>query len=279
MARTRGKPGADFVVRLAGSGIRPWLVPMRMLAKVLDAVQRLVEPGDDDDLVAEKKKDGGRPLDEASVLHLVDVKNASAAYAVAVPDRLSAISALASIGRSISEPVQAGWTESTLSSLRDLSDVARSLECEIEFLTTGDNGRPGEVVAKVTPGTYGEVSASAFVRGQTTILARIERVGGATAMRCGIRLPDSPRRMVFCRVASTGLVRQLGQYLYQHVVVSGRATWLKRDWRLIRLVIESFEPPKTGSVMNVLRQAHDAGGDAWDKVDDPGAFIAEMRRS
>ena len=37
------------------------------------------------------------------------------------------------------------------------------------------------------------------------------------------------------------------------------------------------EPPKTGSIMDALRKAHEAGGHAWDKIKAPEAFIAELR--
>ena len=83
--------------------------------------------------------------------------------------------------------------------------------------------------------------------------------------------------MVICRVTTEDLVRGLGQYLYQSVVLTGDATWLRHNWRLKGLVIKSFEPPKTGSILEALRQAHDAGGDAWEAVSDPDAFISGLR--
>jgi len=127
--------------------------------------------------------------------------------------------------------------------------------------------------------TYGEISESAFIYGRTSVYARIERVGGATAMHCGIRLPDSPGKMVICRVATSDLVRQLGQYMYERLILSGNATWVKHNGKLKDLLIDAYEPPKTGSVMDALRLAHDAGGYAWDNVDDPDKAIAEMRRA
>lgn len=39
----------------------------------------------------------------------------------------------------------------------------------------------------------------------------------------------------------------------------------------------NLEVPKTGSIMDALNAVHRAGGDAWDKVDDPDKAIREMR--
>jgi hypothetical protein len=248
---------------------------MRSLAKVLEAVQRLVEPRDEDS--EERVAAADKPPDLARALHLLDVKSGSAAYAVAAPDPKVVINTLSSVGRSIQTPKTVDWADSTLSSLRDLSEVARTIGCNIEFCQANGSQRHSRVLARITPQTYEDVSVCAFIRGPTSVYARIERVGGATAMRCGIRLPGSPQKMVICRVASADLVRRLGKYLYQHVLLSGRATWLRHDWRLKGLVIESFEPPKTGSILNALTATHDAGGRAWDEIEDPDALIAEMR--
>jgi hypothetical protein len=67
--------------------------------------------------------------------------------------------------------------------------------------------------------------------------------------------------------------------MYQTVWVSGEATWLRRNWQLKHLTITSFEPPKAGSIIEALKGIHDAGGHAWDRIDDPEAALAEMRRA
>ncbi len=41
------KPPSNLHVRLHGGGVRPWSVPTRHLAKVLDAVQRLIDQRED----------------------------------------------------------------------------------------------------------------------------------------------------------------------------------------------------------------------------------------
>lgn len=273
------KPNADFIVRMVGQGIRPWAVPLRTLTNILDAVQRLVEQQDrtlEDDV----SYDGETHVESGyRTLHLLSVKSKSAAYAVSVPDGAAAIALLSEIGESIDSPDKANWTSPTLSSIEALSRSAKSMGCEIEFREADSSRTYGRVIARIAPSTYEAIAGSAFIRGRTSLYAKIERVGGATAMHCGLRLPDAPRKMVICRVVSDDLVRELGRYMYEHLIVSGDATWVKHDWRLKTLVIDSFDPPKKGSIRETLLRAHDAGGHAWDSVDDPDAAIAEMRRS
>lgn len=43
------------------------------------------------------------------------------------------------------------------------------------------------------------------------------------------------------------------------------------------MTIQSFEPPKQGSILEALDAIYEAGGKAWDKVKEPEKKIAEMR--
>lgn len=260
---------ADFTVRLVGQGISPSVIPVRALARILGALQRLVDQRDDDtteisQVECEQEQPAARPL------HLVGIKTSSAGYLVAAPDRKCAVDILRNTGHAIAEPRRSEWNGPTLSALKELSEVARAIPCEIEI-------RNGRVLATVTPRTYEEISPSAFVYGRTSLYARIERVGGATEMHCGIRLPEMPRKMVICHVQGSDLVRSLGQYMYQRVLLHGDATWMRRSLRLRHFTITSFEPPRSGSLLEALRDVREAGGRGWDKVADVNAAFSEIR--
>ena len=95
-------------------------------------------------------------------------------------------------------------------------------------------------------------------------------------MHCGVHLPNQTR-MVICRVASADLVRELGRFMYQNVMLSGEATWLRHNWHIKYFKITGFEPPKTGSIREALQRIYDAGGKAWDEVKNPDKFIRDMR--
>jgi hypothetical protein len=197
-------------------------------------------------------------------------------YPLAAPLAQLALQVLRQTGKAIDSPEKSDWTDATLSSVKELSDVARSLGCEIELRLPGEGKHYGDVLAKITPYTFSKVSESAFITSRTSIFGRVERVGGATEMHCALRVAGRVR-MVICRVVNADLVRELGRLLYQNVVVSGEATWLRHNWELKTLCIDGFEPPKSGSIRDALRRIREASGDAWDTIGDPDAFLAEMR--
>ncbi|MCH7703063.1 MAG: hypothetical protein IID37_15380, partial [Planctomycetes bacterium] len=85
--------------------------------------------------------------------------------------------------------------------------------------------------------------------------------------------------MVICRVRNADLVRELGQFMYQDLMLHGNATWIRHNWRLKTMVIDSFDPPRTGSILEILRKTHKAGGDAWDAVENPEGLLEEMRET
>lgn len=273
------KPKADFVIRLVGMGMRPWAVPMRSLTRILDAVQRLVEQREETDEESPESRDTTTPAlgHSERILRLLDVKSGSAVYNVAAFDRTSALQVLADTAASIKSPTKSEWGSATISSIQELSEVAKSLGCEIEFRQAVGGKRFGDIIATIKATTFSLISASAFVSGETSVYGKIERVGGAVEMHCGLRLPDHPRKMIICRVVGADLVRELGQYLYQSVIVNGKATWIRSSWQLKRMVITSFEPPKTGSVRDALDRIYEAGGDAWDKVKNPTAIVNGTR--
>lgn len=276
------KPKPDFIVRLVAPRLRPWTVPMRTVTRVMDAIQRLVDQRDEGEAdgageIAERTEE--QAGESGRILHLLNIKSSSAAYEVAAHERASAaLRVIRETGEAIRAPEGAEWSSASLSAIKALSEIGKSFECEIELRRPPTRGsRFGNILAKITPATYDEISSFAFIYGTTSLFARIERVGGATEMHCGIRLPESPRKMVICHVQSEDTVRELGRYIYQYVTLTGVATWYRHNWQVKHLEIHTIEPPKTGSILEALKRIHEAGGDAWDDIEDPNALIAEIR--
>lgn len=268
----RRKPPPSFVVRLVGADVRPWSVPMRSLSRTLQAVQRLIE-GDQPESDSETSRSS--PAEpELGGLHLLSVTSGSAAYAVAADSADVAVGALRVAGSAIDAPAAADWTQPLLSAIEDLSAVARSLGCEIEFR---EPGRAGHVLARIGPETFQVVSSTAFVSGESSVIGKVERVGGATEMHCGLRVPAQPDRMVICRVDGAELVRELGRYVYQSVIVTGTVTWLRAGWRIRHIHVKSVSPVKQGSIQATLQAMREIGGKEWAEIDDPDRFIMEMR--
>lgn len=268
------KPKPSFVVRMVGSGLKPSGVDLRKFTRAMDAVQRLIEQRDD----FQEGEDGESPSD-AAPLQLLSVVTGSAVYRLLADDPQRAVGILRRTGVDIDAPKSVEWSSATLSSLRDLSDVARTLGCRIELRDLTEEGKRlklGDVLASIGPDTYPRISSFAFMSGETSVFGKIERVGGATNMHCGLRIPHQ-HRMIICKVSNAELTRELGRYMYQHVTVHGTATWVRRGSFLKSMLIKSYDKPKRGSFTKTLDAVHRASHGVWDDVEDPEAAIAEMR--
>lgn len=266
--RGKSKSSPDFEIRLVGPEVKPWRVPMRALTRALNAVQRLMEPTVDEQSEGEHEQKGH------AALHLVKVMSGSARYGVSADDPVRTIKTLTHAGIAMENPNAQEWDLDLLSPLEALSDVARSLMCSIEFKECGKNGK---VFATFDSDSYSSLAATAFVVGESSVYGYLERVGGATEQRCGLRLPSQPSRMIYCTVETEDLVRKLGTHIYENVQVSGTVTWLRKAWRVKTVHVKDFEPSKTGSILETLDRIYEAGGKVWDDVDDPDSLIAEMR--
>ena len=266
---SKQKPPTTFVIRLIGSELRPWDVPMRQLTRILNAVQRLIEHTEaeemDGDEAAEEQV--ARP---ASRIQLLGVISASAAYSVAAIDGASALSVIAATGKSLEAPSAAEWDAPSLSASKDISAAAKAIGCTVEIRR---EAKDGKILATIKPDTSEVISQSAFVAGESSVYGYLQRVGGVETPRCGLRIATQPEKMVICQVGSEELVRELGRCLYTIVRVSGKVTWFRKNWRIKSVYVRSFEPVRSGSIREALDAIREAGGKAWDDVDDPQAVI------
>ena len=271
---TTKKPAPVFAVRLVGPpGIKPWSIPARVLTRIVNAVQQIIERTEPDELFDSEEEDAEkRPT---SAIQLLNVTSASAAYQFAAVDGTSALRILGEIGAGLSNPRQADWDEVNLSAIYDISAAAKALDVTVEIR---EKDKKGNILAAITPQSYKEISEGAFVTGESSVYGYLERVGGATDMRCAMRLPDQ-EKLLFCRVATGELIRRLGKHIYENIRVFGTVTWVRSTWRVKTISIHDMEEPKRGSILEALGHIYDAGGKAWDDVEDPDAFIAELRQS
>ena len=69
----------------------------------------------------------------------------------------------------------------------------------------------------------------------------------------------------------------MGKYIYTDVVLSGQAVWYRFNNQLRSLAVSAFDPAKTVPFSEIAREICEAGGNAWDRIADPEAFIREMR--
>ncbi len=271
------KPPPVFEVHFEGEGLYPEAIPLRSLSEALRAIQRLVTGGDvaiEDEEVEEEDAEGE---DGDDSLRLLEVKRGSAVYKVAGPSPAPTKRNLQIVGRVLEDPqnVEAEH-DYMLSPIERLSAVARRLSCSISLREPSKKKDLGEVLARIGPVSYEAISQTMLVKGDTSFNGKVERVGGATGVRCSLRVPFQ-NRLLYCKVADSEIARLIGQHLYQDVEVFGAAHWLKNSWRIFSFTINGVQKqPVQGSIVGAMQALREAGGKAWDLIEDPEAYLEEI---
>jgi hypothetical protein len=160
----------------------------------------------------------------------------------------------------------------SLRPIRVLSEVAKTIKGQIE-VALNKTAAPLFSIAK---DAYQRISGRLLLTGETTVVGRLQRIGGATRERCLLHIPGRNRGL-YCNVAGEKLARRLGQHLYEDIAASGTATWIHRSWRIYRFVVKDFSQPRLSNAREALEQLRNAGLKAWDTIPDPAAFIQELR--
>jgi hypothetical protein len=259
-------PKPIFEVVFTGAGIYPEKIPLRTLARTLTAVQRIASG------LELEEEENEVPESEDGAIRLLNVARGSAVFRFVGAAANEAIHNLRLVNSILSRPESIGENDYILSPLEQLSASAKSLDCEIIVRRPG---RTGAVLARIGPKSYDDIAQSAFISGETSITGEVKRVGGATEVRCALRVPFQ-HRLLFCKVASTDIARQLGDCLYKRVTANGRVMWIRGTWRIRAFTIISVNPIKEGSLSDAFEALYDAGGRGWDSIDDPQKHLEEV---
>jgi hypothetical protein len=265
-------PPVVFEVVFSGAEVYPEKIPWGALARTLSAVQRLAsgkEPVDEEE---------EEEADKDSSLRLLDVARGSAVYRFACPAPSAAsvaVQHLRLVGQVLNDPEQVGHNDYVINPIERLSATAKALECSI---IVKEPGPKSPILARIEPTSFENISKTLFIDGDTSLTGEVKRVGGATVMRCALRVPFQ-HRLLFCTVANADVARQLGDALYKKVVVDGKARWLKTSWRVHAFRIEGVHQLKPGSLRESLQALRSAGGEGWDNIPDPAQFLDEVAGS
>jgi hypothetical protein len=262
------KPTPTFEVRLVAPDLIPENLPLRAVNEVLSAVQDLASGRDPYELSHVPPEKG---------ISLANVRSGSAVYTCVSRSPDEARANLSQVGKLLSS---ASGTEreedglvAALRPIESLSEVAKVNGCQIEVALIGRRKSPLFVI---TEDAFQRISERLLLRGDTTVVGRVERAGGATRMRCLLRVPGRSRGL-YCNVEGKELVQRLGRHLYEQIVATGTATWIHRTWRIYKFTIKDFTQPQLGDPNKALEELREAGLKAWDDIENPDAFIQELR--
>ncbi|MFO0969724.1 MAG: hypothetical protein U0793_29550 [Gemmataceae bacterium] len=260
------KPAAVFEVVFSGRGIYPEAVPLGTLSRILSALHTLATgnefPEDDE---------GQQPTEGAARedIQLLDVKRGSMVLRFSGKSPSHVLSNLREVGAVLRTPERIGDNVRILNPIEELSATARRLNCPILIREAG--GHNG-ALALIKAESFHSISASIFVDGDTSLTGFVERVGGATVIKCGLRV-SFQSRMLICRVTNKQVARSLGEHVYREVVVHGTARWLRNTWRIYGFEIKGVEQFTPGKAEDALEALRNAGGAAWDNIADPREFL------
>jgi hypothetical protein len=262
-------PEPIFEVEFTGSGIYPEKIPLGTLARTLTAIQRIASGLEVEEEEAEETAENEL---ESGEIRLLNVRRGSAVYRFAGESASVGLQRLRTAGIILHKPDELGDNDYMLGPLERISASAKSLDCEIIVRTPG---KAGSVLAKIGPRSYEEIAKSIFVVGETSITGEVQRVGGATDVRCALRVAFQ-QRLLFCKVDNTETARKLGDCLYKPVTANGCARWVRGTWRIRSFTITSVNPFKQGSILDAFEALYDAGGNGWDGVENPEQYIEEV---
>ncbi len=262
MMPRKKKPRPTFEVALLGDAA-PEQLPLRVVSDALAAVQDLASGRDPYELQA---------VPDELAIGLLDVRRGSAVFQCVARDPQLALSNLTLAGQLLAAPVyddnKSDRLAAMLHPLAELSRIAKSLACTVVVRVS----KHETSLLSVLEDTYSRVSGSILVRGETTIIGQVERAGGATEMRCLLRVPNR-RKLLYCDVKDKQLVRRLGQHLYESIAATGVATWINRSWRVQSFEIHDFTQPRLGPVDEMIKTLRAAGLDSWDAIPDPKRYL------
>ncbi len=90
---------------------------------------------------------------------------------------------------------------------------------------------------------YAKIKGTSLLTDDTTVFGELVRIGGATAKRCSVRLPNRAK-LLYCKVNDAELSRRLGKHLYQEVVLTGKCLVFAKTWDILAMHVYSAAFPK-----------------------------------
>ena len=255
------KKPATFEVHFRGGEISPERIPLNSLSRALGAVQRL---SIGEALVDEEAAPKG-------AISLLGVKRGSAIYPCVSDLPAEAKANLLAAGRVLQKKLDTERVAYAFNPIEDLSTIARSLDCEIQIREPD-----GDTLAVIDCDSFEQIKNALLLSGETSFMGYVERAGGATEMRCALRVPFQPG-LLYCKVDTKEAVRELGQHLYQDVEVEGHGYWIRGTWRVIRFAVAKVRlPNRGGGYVAGMKAIREAGGKGWDKIKDPVSFLSKV---
>lgn len=256
-------PAPTFRVKFDAPGLLPEKIPFRSVSEALAAVQ---------DLASGRDPFETRQVPPDKLIGLLNVRRGSAIYGCVSRAPDEARQNLKLVGKMLSgldrKQKDGDLMVTAFKPIEALSTVARTLGCRLEVYPAEKGAPP---IFSIGADDFDRLSSRLLLKGDTTVIGTVVRVGGATGMRCLMRVPQRSH-LLYCDVENRKIIRQLGQHLYEQIAATGTAIWIHRSWYVYKFTLRSFTQPRLGDAAKTLTKLRDAGLNAWDQIPDPAAY-------
>jgi hypothetical protein len=260
------KPEPTFEVRFVAPGLVPENLPLHAVTEVLAAVQ---------DLASGRDPFETRQVPQEKTIGLLNVRRGSAIYGCVSRAPDEARHNLRLVGEMLADLDKAAPKDDLMVSafrpVELMSLVAKKNHCRLEVYAPGKRDTPMFVISGQD---FEKLSGRLLLTGETTVIGTVVRAGGATGMRCLMRVPGR-QRILYCDVETKKLVRQLGRHLYEPIAATGKATWIHRSWYIYKFTVSGFTQPRLGDPAKAIAKLRSAGLNAWDNIPNPDAYSKE----
>lgn len=155
--------------------------------------------------------------------------------------------------------------------LRVIAEFGSRRQCRTQFWN-GDEEAPQQL-AEMDVGFESVMPEEIYVRGETVLYGKVERVGGVEPK---VRVRLSEHEAVSCHL-SEELAKDLGKRLYSTVGLQGQATWDAKDLSIIYFRVDEVVSFQNVGASQGLSELRDAVAGAYDDVPDVVGFVREIR--
>jgi len=206
---------------------------------------------------------------ETITVGLVSVDEGSVALAFDAPLPEFVYPAALEVTRAIASQAWADLPLRAVKPIRKIVQFLRQRNLTAQFHTVVGADAASAVITKDT-----NIPPAVTLYGQTEIIAEVKRVGG-----------KEPRAMLetlqgdtlYC-VTTAEIAKQLGNYLYQQVRVSGAAEWDFETLALAEFEIAAVLPYQRTSPTKAFAAVREQFGAHFDQIDDPNAWASQVRQ-
>ena len=212
----------------------------------------------------------GQPEREEEILvGLAEIQDQSIGLAFASNDKATVLHSYQELLSALSNRVFRSLPAQTLDGLRTLTEFSRQRRCTTQFW----NGTQAGPVLELDSDFVLDLPRPEYVRGETTLYGKVERVGG---VRPRVKLRLSTREVMYGDI-SEDQARELGKRMYLPAGLRGQATWDPQDGSVVYFRVEEILPYVGGGVRAGFDELNTATRGAYNQVEDVDQLALRIR--